>query len=431
VKTRVVAHGTAFGYRHASGGTLLVTNEHVARWPAVTTAEHVVEGVPPGCKRTAESLRIVDDDRDAYERDDIPLSTVVADGRLDAAVLRAAALLPIMPWKMGRSSALAERNVVEVRGFPLGVLRASSVGQVIAARDRDEERDWGHDDFVIDSLLSQGSSGSPVFAISCRTGEFELVGVFHAAYEGGGPLNVVVGIDELRTLLHTLKRPPIAREGEVTALDPSAREIVLRDARASHGSFFPFGTATAAIHPRQDGALVFEVLPREFPLRRNPVLVFEDLPPRGAAFGKLGRLWAGNRQGLRQVKVGLLDADTRQVVSRVLDALRRDAVLAASYRAASRQSFSSRDRFKEVARLERAVRRRATSRQDLTQAMFETADRLCPALAEAPEALSVALTTEPPEREPKRRAVTSSIPEHRRSSSSGTTRRGEPACVSP
>src|SRR4051812_21332357 len=37
-KTRITstAHGTAFGYRRDGTDTLLLTNEHVAEWPAVT-----------------------------------------------------------------------------------------------------------------------------------------------------------------------------------------------------------------------------------------------------------------------------------------------------------------------------------------------------------------------------------------------------------
>ena len=40
------AYGTAFGYRRDGDDTLLLTNEHVAEWPAVTDAEHPVDGVP-------------------------------------------------------------------------------------------------------------------------------------------------------------------------------------------------------------------------------------------------------------------------------------------------------------------------------------------------------------------------------------------------
>jgi hypothetical protein len=65
-KKRVVAHGTGFGYRQPSAGeTLIVTNEHVAEWPAVTDDEHPVEEVPPGCKRVSDSLRIVENESDA------------------------------------------------------------------------------------------------------------------------------------------------------------------------------------------------------------------------------------------------------------------------------------------------------------------------------------------------------------------------------
>ncbi|MEO7733342.1 MAG: hypothetical protein ABIY55_20440, partial [Kofleriaceae bacterium] len=69
-RTPVRASGTAFGYRRDGGDTLLLTNEHVAAWPAVTDGEHEVDGVPVGCKRISDTLAIVDDDRDAYAVDD-------------------------------------------------------------------------------------------------------------------------------------------------------------------------------------------------------------------------------------------------------------------------------------------------------------------------------------------------------------------------
>src|SRR5688572_25984537 len=34
-RSTTVTHGTAFGYRHQGGGTLLLTNNHVAEWPLV------------------------------------------------------------------------------------------------------------------------------------------------------------------------------------------------------------------------------------------------------------------------------------------------------------------------------------------------------------------------------------------------------------
>src|SRR5690348_10352611 len=56
IRETATAHGTAFGYRRDGDDTLLLTNDHVAEWPAVTDAEHVVDGVAAGCKRVADSL---------------------------------------------------------------------------------------------------------------------------------------------------------------------------------------------------------------------------------------------------------------------------------------------------------------------------------------------------------------------------------------
>jgi S1-C subfamily serine protease len=395
---KAVAHGTAFGYRRQGGETLLATNDHVAEWPAVTDEEHPVSDVPAGCKRVSESLRIVDGEKDDYERDDVPLARVVADAKMDVAVLKAKVALPILPWKIGRSAALRERNIVDVRGFPLGVLRANNMGKVVSAYDHDEERDWEHDDFIVDALLSPGNSGSPVFAISCRTGEFELVGIYHAAYSRGSALNAVVGIDQLRDLLTHLKRSPRPRSDGVAALGGGDRAKLVEAARAEAGAlFFPFGGLIAAARARADGALVFALMGKDFPLQPDPVLVIEDLPPAGAGgFGQLGRMWAGNRQGLTLEDRAGLDADAQATTAKLADALRYDALLAAAYRAEARAGMASRERHREVARRERALRRTAASRRDLAQLALDMVDRLCPATADASSTIAEALAVPRP-----------------------------------
>lgn len=196
-RRKAVLHGTAFPYRRQGNDTFLLTNDHVAAWPTVTDLQHPVEGVPAGCKKVSESLALVDDEHDNYARDDVSVTRVVTDAQLDVAILKTQAALHVMPWKVGRSAAVRERNAVEVRGFPLGAFRATNAGKVISALDHDDFGDWDHDDFVVDALLSAGNSGSPVLAVSCATGEYELVGIYHAGYTAGSALNVVVGIDQV------------------------------------------------------------------------------------------------------------------------------------------------------------------------------------------------------------------------------------------
>jgi S1-C subfamily serine protease len=405
-RKKVVAHGTGFGYRQTGNDTLIVTNDHVAEWPAVTDADHPVDDVPAGCKRVSDTLRVVDSESDQYERDDVPLTRVVADPQLDVAVPCAKAPLPVVPWKLGRSAALRERNVVDVRGFPLGVLRANNVGKVVSAFERDDDREWEHDDFVVDALLSPGNSGSPVFAVSCRTGELELVGVYHAAYVQGSALNAVVGVDQLRDLLATLKRAPRARPESPAPLDAAARALIVANVRPGVEPFFPFGPLAAAVRGRDDGAVVFEVMARDFPLRAQPVLVVEDLPPpSGAGFGMLGRIWAGNGQALWPVERSALDGEARSQLVKLVDALRRDAVTVASYRDAAPQGAASRERFQEVARLERTVARNAAARTDLAQTALELAERLAPQSPDAPVTLGEALAPLPPPVPPPAPAV--------------------------
>lgn len=391
-RRKVSAHGTGFGYRQQGAETLLVTNDHVSEWPAVTDGDRVVEDVPAGCKRVSTALRIVDDEADSYERDDVPLARVVTDPQLDVSVLRAKTALPVLPWKIGRSAGLRERNVVDVRGFPLGALRANNVGKVISTFNHDDANDWDHDDFVIDALLSPGNSGSPVLAVSCRTGEFELVGVYHARYVNGSALHHVVAIDQVRDLLTTQKRTPRPRTDGVAAADSVLREKLLAATRATVEPFFPFGGLAAAVRAREDGALVFALMSKDFPVQSQPALVLEDLPPAdGQGFGPLGRTWAGNRQGLREIPDAAIDAETRGQLVKAIEALRKDALSAFGYREAARSGMASREGFQEVKRLERALRRTAGARLDLAQAVLDASEQLCPRFADAPATFADAL----------------------------------------
>ena len=376
-----VEHGTAFGYKQDNGTTLLLTNEHVAEWPAVTPDAHTVDGVPAGCKRVSESLKIVDNENDAYAADDVALTRVVTDPQLDAAVLRAKALLPILPWKIGRSAALHERDAVEVHGFPLGAFHATNEGKVVSAFQHDDEGVWDHDDFVIDALLSNGNSGSPVLAMSCKTGEPELVGIYHAGYTLGSALNVVVGIDQLRDLMTTLKRTP--RSHDLTAaLDEAARATLQRQTTAATVPFFPFGNLVASVRPRSDGALVFEVYARDFPFHTAPLFAFEDLVQAGA-FGDVGRLWFGGLAGVKAYARADLDADAQAAVMHAVDALRNDALAFFADRAKTTKAPKTRQEFERARRAERSLARTVATRHDLAASIADLSERLAPVLPDS------------------------------------------------
>lgn len=396
-RKKVVAHGTAFGFRRQGGETLLMTNEHVADWPAVSSSDTPVDGVPDGCKRISDSLRIVDNEADAYERDDISLAKVVSDVSMDIAIVKAQKPLEILPWKVGRSAALKERNVVDVRGFPLGAFRATNLGKVISAYTHDDERDWDHDDFVIDALLSPGNSGSPVLAISCKTGEYELVGVYHAGYIRGSALNVVVGIDQLRDLMTTLKKSPKAHHSlSQDVPDEQDRARLITELASFSEPFFSFGQITAAVRARSDGALIYEVFSHDFPNRPFPQLVLEDLPGHDAnTFGEGGRVWFGSAYGLKAASHEQLDADTQAQLNRMLDGLRRASVATFDWHAASREPVTTRERFELVARMERAMKRINSDRSELSQAVGDLADHFGPKNGEATVALVEALTPPP------------------------------------
>ena len=375
-KTRAVAmaYGTAFGVRHDGPDTLLLTNEHVADWPAVTDEDHPVDGVPGGCKRIADTLKIVDDDHDDFAADDVPLTRAVVDPALDVAVLRAHTKLAIIPWRIGRSAALVARNIVQVKGFPLGEFQATNVGKVVSPYDHDVQGERNHDDFVIDALLTSGGSGSPVFAVSCKTGEFELVGIFHARYTGASALNVVVAIDQVRELMTTLKRSPRPAE---RLLDAAARTRLLDSVRRDPDPpFFLIGPLVASLRVRGDGAIVFAVYASDFPRTSGPVLAIEDLAGDDARlFGKPGAIYLGGAHGLHAYAAGNADAEIQALLSRTLIMLREAALAAFDYREAARTATGSRTAFNRIADMKRTLGRTLQAQRDTAQAVVDLVGR--------------------------------------------------------
>lgn len=379
-RQRVTSHGTAFGLAsRVAGETLLVTNQHVVDYPTVTDDRHHAGDVAPGCKRVADSVRIVDNESDEYDKDDIALQRVAVDPSLDLAVVKAKAVLRVMPWRIGNSGALKERNAVVVQGFPLGVMRTTTTGRVVSKLDHDDDKDWDHDDFVVDALLSSGNSGSPVLAVSCRTGEYELVGIYHAGYNNTPALNVVVAVDQARDFLTTFRRSPRAAVTVPLASDTAARTSLQARVRTEVSGFFALGERPAAVAARQDGSLLFAVYAKGFPDPGHPLFAVEDLPsPTPDRFGELGRIWLGGLSGLRSLAVVDLDAEGQKVVERLLDSLRSTSLLQLERRALLRLADS-----KEVRSQTDKLTRRLQRRNELTRLHLspfdEWLDRLAPA----------------------------------------------------
>jgi serine protease Do len=390
--------GTAFAYEVQGNDTYLFTNEHVAAWPDVTDALHRIEGVPEGCKRVEDKLRIVRDERDDFDPGQIPLLRVAVDPLLDAAILKASQKLTILPYKIGKSAALRQGNAVVVRGFPLGVMQAVSSGKVVNPYDRDQEQGWDHVDFVIDALLSEGNSGSPVLATSCRSRNLELVGVYHAGYKGHGALNVVVGIDQLTEFMHKKRRLPRSISPEGSPGSPGVAERgKIRDTLATGTlPLFDFGGLVVRAE-FNDGPLLYHIYGRQFPLDDRRVAVLEDMPKSGA-FGELGRLWVQGATGWREWPPGALGADERDLLARVADTIRLQIIHTLDYRHALANAANPDER-KRGREVSRTIARDIPIARDLAANLLETVDRLSSAGPgrESPGATSpVASTTEAP-----------------------------------
>jgi S1-C subfamily serine protease len=379
--------GTAFAYEAAGNDTYLLTNEHVAAWPDVTDTFHRIDGIPEGCKRVEDKLRIVRDERDDFEPGQVVLTRVAVDPLLDAAILKANQKLIVIPYKIGKSAGLRQGNAVEVRGFPLGVMQAVSGGKVVNPYDRDQEQGWDHVDFVIDALLAEGNSGSPVLAVSCKTRELELVGIYHAGYKGHGALNVVVGIDQLAEFMHKKKRLPRAiTEGGPGAPGPAERAHIKEMLASGSLPLFDFGGLFVRAENGDGGTLLYHVYSRQFPLDDRRVAVIEDLPKDGA-FGELGRLWVFGQTGWHEWRPSALGADERDLLARVGDSVRLQVLHTIDYRQALANAASLDER-RHGRDLSRAIAHDVPVARDLAGNLLDTVDRLSsardPAVAPSP-----------------------------------------------
>lgn len=279
-----VRHGTGFAYRRRGAETLVATNQHVVAFPDVTVGDDV-EGVPPGSRRVRTEVRIVANEAEPDAPDQIVLRAALEDEAFDVAVLATPEPLKLAPYRFGRSADLRVGDAVLVRGYPLGAFLATNAGRVIGVGQRDVERGWDHEDFVVDALLNLGSSGSPVLAIGCDGGEPEIVGVYHAGYRNAQGLNVVVAIDQLRPALEELRAPARPEAREEPPPDPGeARAVVARGP-----ILMPFGRRAVRVEPR-GAAVAFSILDASFPLSNRVELTIVD---RGtASTGRAGELRA-------------------------------------------------------------------------------------------------------------------------------------------
>ncbi len=371
---RSVEHGTGFGYRAVNGETLLVTNDHVASQPEVTDEDHPVEGIPAGSKRVREQLKIVRDESDDYEPGHIMLTRVLSDPAADIAIVKARKMLGTMPWHLGRSSLLRPGNLVYVRGFPLGAFAALNTGKVLNPYTADTEKGWSHSDFIVDALLNSGNSGSPVLAVSCRTGEPELVGVYHAGYTEAAALNAVIGIDQLREELDTLKVPKrdVAAKSEVTAQD---RDTLVKSLfnEQGHSVMFPYGGRSVLAQLVDTTTLRFAILDDEYPLVAREAMALIDRAENG--FGNLDGIVVPVDGQRIEAPAQALEGEVREHFDRLYDSLWRQLISVTEYRARLAKGRLSADAFAEAQSARTRIKKRLPEQKDLLGICVFEADR--------------------------------------------------------
>jgi V8-like Glu-specific endopeptidase len=359
-------HGTAIALRGTKeGDTVLLTNGHLADQPEVTDDAHTVDGVPAGSRKVREIVKLVKNQDDDYEPGQLLASRVLTDPAMDIAVLKVHRKLNLMPYSIGDSSQLKVGNALVVRGYPLGAFAASNNGKVISVGQWDSERGWAHEDFVTDALLNQGNSGSPVFAISCKTGELELVGIYHAGYRDAAALNVVVAIDQIKNELATLKVPKrnSMRTVEVTPADRE-RLVSLLFAERAHSLLFPYADRTASVTLTDPGRLRFAILSDTFPLSDSTSLELWD--DRGHdGFGTLDGVGFQAAGTAAHVPVSALEAAVREHFDRLYSDLWRQLMAVIDYRAQAVRASLDPNAHERAGNQQAALKLRSADQRDL------------------------------------------------------------------
>ncbi|MEW5854495.1 MAG: serine protease [Myxococcota bacterium] len=379
---KATAHGTGFAYRWTGQETLVLTNHHVAEWPDVTDEENKVSGVPMGARKVREDVFIVRNDEDDFEPGYIPLSRVVTDNTLDAAVLKTRNKLNVLPHAIGSSAGLRAGTAVEVRGYPLGAFAASNVGKVTNPYVEDLEGSWNHGDFAFDALVNKGNSGSPVLAVSCQTGEYELVGLFHAGYREGEAMNLAVGIDDLRPLMDKLTATPRQRN-DVSSMTPDARRALATTLTAQDGPLLMrFGKGLAEVRLVDEDMFSFRIYGENYPadpyvfIQLDEVVEGSDTPPRVTVQRALESPYV--------VPEEMMDAETREHLDRVVTSLLTRVARMQQYREVAGEPPRSQARHRRAERLLRELSRQEKEQQEQLDVLGTHLERALVMMRNAP-----------------------------------------------
>lgn len=342
-------HGTAFVYREKNGEYFLLTNEHIAEQPEVTGEGSRLDGIPFGSKKVSEVVKIVKNEDDAFEKNHVVLTRVVADPLLDAAVLKTTHRLNPCPYKIGISGELRTGNAVMMKGFPLGIFTVSNTGKVTNVRIEDTDGEWQHADFVVDAQLNTGQSGSPVMAINCQTGELEIVGLFHAFYSAAKGLNLAVHIDELNDLLNGMKprRRDKGVSGGFLGADDQFRVVSYLLDRKNLG-VFRYGGYFASAEIEKDRAMRFHLHTDAYPSNPLPRVTFIDGWRR--TYGEIDQVIFTRPSGKQVVrKPAELPDDVRRHLQKLYADLWQQLLKTMAYRDLLAYSQENEDLYKRTA----------------------------------------------------------------------------------
>jgi serine protease Do len=213
-----------------------------------------------------------------------------------------------------------------------------------------------------------------VFAVSCRTAEPELVGVYHAGYTDAAALNAVVAIDQLREELDTLKVPKRdpGLHNDVTAQD---RDRLVKQllADSSRSMTFPFGGRFVVMALADPQIIRFSILDDDYPLTTRESMALVDRGQNG--FGTLDSIVVPVDGQSTEAPAGVLEGDVREHFDKLYDALWRQVLGVADYRARLAKGKLSADAFADAQAARARLRKRTPEQKEILNICAFEADR--------------------------------------------------------
>jgi hypothetical protein len=312
----------------------ILTNHHVANDDLVDWG---------GRKKFLEVNEIVDNFKDRYRKDDLPLEFIGSDPKRDVALLRVKKEaidqynkefkknLQVCKAPIGDSDTLEKLDTIIIEGYPHALERVTTTGVVGHKDFLDEHPDygWNHKDIIIDAAINPGNSGSPAFRKN-KDGTLEFMGIVHAGFRAEG-LKLFVRVNEFKEVLTDLAvKAVVTPKLEVSQKELDGIIQFASKATETERIYKAFrDPIQVSLKNGPNGTeITHTIYTGNFPLDQKAKLELQDLSSKEGAkaatdgLGTIDKLVINDRgRGRRELDVNTLPADLKTMAQQVYTVL--------------------------------------------------------------------------------------------------------------